>query len=377
MRRITDRLVFRLIVSHILVLVIAVGVTALLSRSLAGSFFEDHLRDMGQDQMMGGMSSVMSDELSRGFDDSFNRALTIAMIVSGIAAVGASGFAATRLVRPIERVRRATRRLASGFYSERVPVPVETELAALAHDVNSLGAALEEVEERRVRLVAEVAHELRTPLTTIQGYMEALLDGVLQPGDEIYAATAREAARLQRVAMDLSLLSRAEENRLDLNVGPLDLEVVAAEAASRLRPQFDGNGVDLIISPGENLRIQGDSDRLAQVFTNVVGNALTHTSRGGTVQVTSSRIGVLGQIRVTDTGRGIPQDQLELIFERFYRIDREAPGGTGIGLTIARRIVRLHGGNISAESAGEGRGSTFLIAVPLDSADGRPIRDES
>src|SRR4030066_1552105 len=134
----------------------------------------------------------------------FGRPLPIAAIVSAAAAALASGYAALRVLRPLEGVRRAARRLASGSYTERVPIPVESELAALAHDVNALGEALEKVEERRVRLISEVAHELRTPLTTIQGYMEGLLDGIFEPTEEIFAATAREATRLKRVAADLS-----------------------------------------------------------------------------------------------------------------------------------------------------------------------------
>jgi histidine kinase len=365
MKRVTDRLAFRLMVSHLLVVAVGVVATALLTRSLAGSFFDDHLRDMGHDPEVGGMSSMMFDQLSSGFDDSFSRAITIAVLVGVLAAVAASGFAATRLLRPIERIRRAARRLASGFYTERVPVPGETELAALAADVNALGEALEQVEERRVRLVAEVAHELRTPLTTIQGYMEALLDGVLEPSDEIFAAAAREAARLQRVATDLSLLSRAEEGRLELQIQRIDLAAVAAEAAERLRPQFDANQVALVVACREQLPVDGDADRLAQVLINIVGNALSHTSASGSVEVTCERVGRIGRVAISDTGRGIPADQLGLIFERFYRIDREAPGGTGIGLTIARRIARLHGGDVTAASPGPGGGATFSVSIPL------------
>lgn len=365
MRRVTDRLAFRLVVSHLLVVTVGVVATALLTRSLAGSFFDDHLRDMGHDPETGGMSGMMFDQLSSGFDDSFRRAITIAVLVGVLAAVAASGFAAIRLLRPIERIRRAARRLASGFYTERVPMPAETELAALAADVNALGEALEQVEERRVRLVAEVAHELRTPLTTIQGYMEALLDGVLGPSDEIYAATAREAARLQRVATDLSLLSRAEEGRLELQMRRIDLAAVATEAAQRLRAQFDANAVTLHVDCGEELPVEGDADRLAQVFTNIIGNALSHTPVNGTVAVRCERTGQMGRVAVEDTGQGIPAGQLELIFERFYRIDREAPGGTGIGLTIARRIARLHGGDVTAASPGPDGGATFTVSIPL------------
>jgi signal transduction histidine kinase len=362
MKRFLRSLRFRLVLSHLFVVVVAVIATALLSRSLAGSFFERHLADMGRDPAFGGMSTVMADQLRTGFADSFGRALTIAGLVSAAAAALASGYAAIRVLRPLEGVRRAARRLASGFYGERVPVPAEFELAALARDVNALASALEKVEERRVRLISEVAHELRTPLTTIQGYMEGLLDGVFEPDEEIFAATAREAARLKRLAADLSTLSRAEEDAVDLVTTPVDLGAVAAEAAERLRPQFEGSDVALVVRRGADLPVDGDPDRLAQVFTNIVGNALTYTPSGGRVEVTTLRRGHTAVVTIADTGRGIDPEHLEVIFERFFRTDRDAPGGTGIGLTIARRITRLHEGDVTA---GPGRGATFTVEIPL------------
>ncbi len=365
MKHLTGSLRLRLVLSHLFVVVVAVVATALLSRSLAGSFFEDHLADMAHDPSLGGMSPVMAESLRQGFTQSFGRALTIAAIVSAAAAALASGYAALRVLRPLEGVRRAARRLASGSYTERVPIPVESELAALAHDVNALGEALEKVEERRVRLISEVAHELRTPLTTIQGYMEGLLDGVFEPTEEIFAATAREATRLKRVAADLSTLSRAEESVMELVTAPVDLGAVAAEAAERLRPQFEGSDVALDVTRLGDLPVEGDHDRLTQVFTNIVGNALTYTPAGGKVEVLAQRQGADAVVTISDTGRGIDPEHLEVIFERFFRADRDAPGGTGIGLTIARRIARLHGGEVTAASPGLGQGSTFRVTLPL------------
>jgi signal transduction histidine kinase len=365
MKRITGSLLFRLVMSHLFVVAVGVVATALLSRSLAGSFFEGHLADMRANPALGGMSEAMSASLRQGFSDAFRGALTIAVLVGAAAAGLASTFSAVRVLRPLEGVRRAARRLASGFYTERVPVPAESELAALAHDVNALGEALEKVEERRVRLIAEVAHELRTPLTTIQGYMEGLLDGVFEPTGEIFAATAREATRLKRLAADLSVLSRAEEGVMELVTARVDLGAVAAEAAERLRPQFEGSDVALQVRRVVDLPVEGDPDRLAQVFTNIVGNALTYTPPGGTVEVLTQRRGGAGLVTVADTGRGIDPGHLEVIFERFFRADRDAPGGTGIGLTIARRIARLHGGEVTAASEGLGHGSTFTVEIPL------------
>jgi histidine kinase len=370
MKRFLSSLLFRLMVSHLLVVVVGVVVTALMSRSLAGSFFEGHLEDMGHDASMmgGGMSDEVFGSLREGFADSFERALTIAVIVSGVTALAASAFAATRVLRPLETVRKATRRLADGSYSERVPVPAEIELAALAHDVNALAEALEQVEERRVRLISEVAHELRSPLTTIQGYMEGLLDGVFEPNEEVFATSAREAARLQKVVADLSTLSQADEGAFQLKMTGADLGVIASEAVERLRPQFEGESIELRVEIGETLPVVGDSDRLTQVFTNIAGNALAYAGQGGHVWVRGERRGAFARVSISDDGIGIDPERLDLVFERFYRVDRDQRGGTGIGLTIARRFARLHGGDVTASSDGLDGGATFTVEIPLGGA---------
>jgi len=213
-------------------------------------------------------------------------------------------------------------------------------------------------------LISEVAHELRTPLATIKGYMEGLVDGVFPADTEIYAATAREAGRLERLANDLSELSRSDENRLALELQDLNLASVVIEVADRLRPQFDDGGVALVITSMPDLAVEADQDRMAQVFTNVVGNALTYTPSGGAVTVKGEVEDRGVKIAVTDTGKGLTSEQLDSVFERFFRVDRSVAGGTGIGLTIARNIVRMHGGDIRATSPGLGEGSTFTIGIP-------------
>jgi histidine kinase len=171
------------------------------------------------------------------------------------------------------------------------------------------------------------------------------------------------------VAADLSLLSKSEENRLDLTMELVDLGEVAAGVVAQLGPQFEAHGVAIAIERTGPLPVTGDADRLAQVFTNIVGNALEHTPEGGSVRIEARRHGDTAEVRVADTGRGIPPEMIDLVFERFFRADRTRPG-TGIGLTIARRIVRLHGGFMTAESEGPGRGATFTVSIPLG---GHPV----
>jgi signal transduction histidine kinase len=260
------------------------------------------------------------------------------------------------------------RRLATGSYHERVPIPEEEELAAVASDVNALAQALEETEQRRLQLISEVAHELRTPVATLRGYLEGLLDGVFEPDPETLAAGIRETARLERLAGDLSALSRAEEGGEDLRAEPLDLGQLAKEVARRLSPQFDDKGVALDVETGPPLRVVADRDRTAQVLTNLVGNALAYTPAAGRVSIRPFLEAGVAQVEVSDTGKGLTAEQASLVFDRFYRVDRAAGPGTGIGLTIARSLARLQGGDIAVSSGGPDMGSTFVLSLPIENS---------
>jgi len=363
LRRVLSSLRTRLVLSHVAVVVAGVVTIYFAGNRLAPLLVGDHFRQM--ELLVGSMMGLSQlDDLERGILSGFNQALIIAAAASALVALVLAAVSSSRLLRPIEMIQRATRRLAEGNYAERVPLPRESELASLASDVNTLASVLEETESRRMLLISEVAHELRTPLATIKGYMEGLLDGVFPADTEIYAATAREAGRLERLASDLSELSRSDENRLALELQDLNLASVVIEVADRLRPQFDDGGVALVITSMPDLAVEADQDRMAQVFTNVVGNALTYTTSGGAVTVKGEVEDRGVKIAVTDTGKGLTSEQLDSVFERFFRVDRSVAGGTGIGLTIARNIVRMHGGDIRATSPGLGEGSTFTIEIP-------------
>lgn len=362
MRRFTGTLRGRLLVSHLAVVAIGATVLIIAGRRLGSVFVDDHLRSMSP--MMGGMRPTETLQLEEGIRDAFNRALVWAAIASAAAAAAAAAVASSRVLRPLEQVRTVARRLASGSYHERVPLPTEDELAALAADVNALAEALEETEERRLRLVGEVAHELRTPVATLKGYLEGILDGVFQADSETLTAAVKEAGRMERLAADLSALSRAEDGRIDLILEEVDLARVVTEVAERLRPQFIDQEVRLEVDVIPASTVTIDRDRIAQVLTNVIGNALSYTPAGGLVTIQTQESGGMAHVTVTDTGRGLTAEQLAMVFERFYRVDRAAVGGTGIGLTIARRLARLHGGDVSATSTGLGQGSTFTLTIP-------------
>lgn len=362
-----NRLVVRLIASHAIVALLGAAATYLIVRQVAPDLFDQSMRNEGNGPMMGQSQGAT---LRQQFADAVDRALLVGTLVGGAGAALFGSLAAFGLVRPINRVRAATRVLASGRYAAPVPVPRERELADLVTDVNTLGAALADTETRRVHLIGEVAHEMRTPLTVIDGYVEAMIDGVLPASPEKLNEVSEEVRRLRRLSESLSALSRAEEARLDLHLQGGDLGEIAQVAAERLRSQADDAGVRLDVAPAAtSLAVQVDRDRVAQVVTNLVGNALRATPPGGQVAVSCRRDGESGLIEVADTGEGLTPEDLDRVFERFYRVPGRRQSahdtGSGIGLTIARGIVRAHGGELVARSDGPGRGASFIARVPL------------
>jgi histidine kinase len=356
------RLDVRLFASYALVVavvVVALGVTIGLR---ATSSFDERIRVAGEH----GQTEA---ESHNAFVDALWATLPIALVVSAATAGFAAVIVARRILRPISEVRQTTRRLAAGHYDERVSPPAELELAALAADVNLLADALETTEHRRAQLISEVAHEMRTPLTTIRGYAEGVLDGVFAPDEELLTAVVEETSRLERLASDLATLSRAEEHALPLQITKEDLGELATFAATRLRPQFDDKGVTLAIDDTPPLPVNVDRDRILQVITNLLGNALVYTPPNGRVAVTPERRDVHAAVAVRDSGIGIASEDLGLIFERFYRVPglTRPSGGSGIGLTIARGIAQAHRGDVKVASDGLGEGATFTLELPLAS----------
>jgi histidine kinase len=306
----------------------------------------------------------------------FQIAVQEAIIVAAIAALATavlmSLFISRRIVEPLQAISTMSQRLAQGFYRERTMINAEGELSELNRNINHLADALEQTEQRRRALLADVTHELRTPLATIEGYMEGLIDGVVKPDTETYTLLLRESIRMQRLIEDLELLSRAEAGQIRITPRSLDLRRVLESIIARLKPQFDEKGITLSSHLNDViLAVWADPDRIEQVVINLLTNALRYTPNGGEVEmhtwIEDERI--ITAIR--DTGIGIAAEHLPHLFERFYRVDKSrsrSSGGSGIGLTIARHLMYAHGGDLYAESPGVGRGSTFYITLPRASA---------
>lgn len=354
----------RLLASHLAVALTGTVVALAIGGALAGTLVGRRL---------GAMRGGMGGGQAQAAQDAVRSVLPTALAWGAVAAIAvAAGLAlllTRRIVAPLAAIRDASHRIAGGDYGLEVPQPRDAELAAVAGDLEALAGRLAESEERRARLIDEVSHEMRTPLTTIRGTMEALADGVVEPSPEAYERVAAEAARLQRLAEDLSTLSRADEHAVELRTAPGDLGALARAAADRLAPQFEHAEVALTVHAPHAAPVLADADRITQVLLNLLGNALAHTPAGGAVTVAVTGGGGEAVAEVADTGRGLAADELERVFDRFYRgSDAARSAGRGIGLTIARSLARAHGGDVTASSPGPGRGATFRLTLPAHPA---------
>ncbi|MCX6083175.1 MAG: ATP-binding protein [Chloroflexi bacterium] len=302
--------------------------------------------------------------------------LGYAIIAAILVAVMVSIIFSQQIIAPLRAMMSASQRIADGRYDERVAVSGTDELAQLAERFNRMAERLEHTESMRRQLIGDVSHELRTPLTAIGGYMEGLTDGVLPASAETFEQVKMESKRLSRLVDDLQELSRVESGAYRLNIQPVSLVDLLNTTARRLSFQFTEKHVLLHLPYGSSEsthsdlpKVMVDEDRITQVMTNLLANALIYTQPGGDVTVSMEQSGNEIQISFTDTGVGISPENCEHIFDRFYRVDksrsRAGGGGSGIGLTIARAIVDAHGGRIWAQSDGEGLGSKFIFTVPI------------
>jgi two-component system sensor histidine kinase BaeS len=301
-------------------------------------------------------------------DSSLRRALATGIgwsaLVLAILAVIAGVVFARRITRPVVALTWAARAMASGERGVRV-VDVEApgELGELSRTFNHMADTLELEDQLRRVLVADVAHELRTPLAILQATTEAMADGITEPSAATLSSLHDETLRLGRIVEDLEVLASAEAAGVALELKPVDLAVVANEAAEALQPQLEGAGIVLTrdLQPAV---VRGDKNRLHQVVTNLLTNAIKFTPAGGSVRVSVSSRDRVARIVVEDSGRGIPQEDLGHVFDRFWR----GPGvrhttGSGVGLAVVQELVHVHNGQVTVTSE-EGHGAEFVVTIP-------------
>ncbi len=369
---------WKIFISYIVVIVVLIIVMTSAAIFVAPTAFSRHLTAMEQ------MNSTPPTNPSEGlnleadlfanFRDAIKESLTLAATAALIAALIVSIFVSRRIVAPISEMMLASRRIAEGHYDERVEIPsgmggIEPdELGELALSFNQMADKLEKTEELRRQLIGDLAHELRTPLTTIQGSMEGLIDGVLPGEDHVFQNVHREAERLQNLVRDLQALSKAESGVLEFDSTPVSPLELASKVCSQLERQFQEKDVALFNEVSNALpKVIADEDRIGQVLLNLLGNALQYTPNGGQVKISASVDESFVEFSVEDTGIGIEPEHLPHVFTRFFRVDKSRSrvgGGSGIGLTIAKRLIEASGGRIWATSDGIGKGSTFCFTLP-------------
>lgn len=330
------------------------------------------------DHMIQGQASdpAVVQHAREAFQSASALSLAGALLAALVASVIVSLFVTKRVNSSLVTATNAVRRVAGGDHSARVPrVGLGREFDELAEAFNAMTADLGEVEATRTRMLGDLAHEMRTPLATLDGYLEAIVDGVHSANEETITLLRDQVARLSRLGQDIALVTTAEEGGLTMNRREITAGDLLAAGYAAAQSRYLERGVRLkqaVSDAAAQSWVDADPDRLAQVLTNLLDNALLHTPAGGQVDLTADRRGSTVVLRVADNGEGIAAEHLPHLFDRFYRVDTardRAHGGSGIGLAVVGAIVRAHGGNVTASSEGPGRGATFTVTLPMVGSD--------
>jgi signal transduction histidine kinase len=338
-------LLWRLLGAQLLVIVIAVAASGFaISQQAAQAFMAIMTR-----------YHVDPATIAAEFQTSSRRIFVVSTLVAATIAMLLGWALMTRIVRPLKLMMMLAERIAQGDYARHVDVRGRDEIARLAESLNQMAASLHRIEGLRRDLVANVAHELRTPLTTLQGYLEALRDGVTPATPGTLEILHEEVLRLVRLVDDLHQLSQFDARVLRLRTGPLDLPMLVGRLVSVYRPEFARRGLDLIEAHDDGLpSVEADGDLVDRALRNLIDNALRYAPSGATVTVAACRDGGAVRLAVSNTGEGIAPEDVPRIFERFYRGEKSRSretGGAGIGLSIVQEIARAHGGETGALSA--------------------------
>jgi signal transduction histidine kinase len=285
---------------------------------------------------------------------------------------------------PLQNTAEAARSVAAGDYDKRLTPSGPDEAHSLATSFNEMIQQVQGNQQAMRDFVANVSHELRTPLTSIQGYAQAILDGTATDAKTAAGVIHGESERLGRLVEELLDLARMDTGQAPLERKPVELGQILAAIVERLKLKAANEGVQLQNETPFLPSLIGDGDRLAQVFTNLIDNALKHTPEGGKVRLKAETSAGWVTVHIDDTGPGIPPEELSRIFERFYQLDKarsgSEPRGAGLGLAISREIVEAHGGSLEAQSV-VGRGSRFTVRLPIVQPDdetlAKPHKDSS
>ncbi|MEM6835950.1 MAG: HAMP domain-containing sensor histidine kinase [Cyanobacteria bacterium P01_C01_bin.120] len=357
----------RLFRAHLTVLAIGILTLTLVGWLYTPRIFVLHLRRVEGPNFR---IAQFQGQLVEAFQVAWGRGMLWAGLLGGIAASSLSYWLSQRIIQPLLEMEEITGSFAAGKLERRLPEYEILELTQLANSVNHMAADIQSVEQRRRDLVSDLSHELRTPLTILKGYLEGLADGTIEADPAVYERLARETKRLQRLVNDLQELSQLESGYLPIAPQPTDIGELLSYVVARFADQrLAEDPVALRLNCAPQLPLaHADAERIEQVMVNLLSNALRHTEKG-TVTVSAWATERQLWVAVADTGPGIAAEDVTHVFDRFWRADRSrdrASGGTGIGLTICRRLIELHGGHIEVAST-LGEGSIFRFWLPVAS----------
>ncbi len=301
------------------------------------------------------------------FIERINMTLLYGALIGAVIALLLGVFLSRTLTRPIRELTQATHAVAEGDLSQQVPIRSRDELGELAQAFNKMSAQLLRSVNARKQMTADIAHELRTPLSLILGHAEAVHDGVLPPTHENFEIIREEATRLEHLVNDLRILSLADAGELSIQLQTIEPQRLIHEVASLYQYQAQRKNITFELDvPATLPNIEVDPGRMTQVLTNILDNALRHTPEGGRIILAAQEVDDMVELSVQDSGPGLSIEDIDRIFERFYRADasrQREDGGSGLGLAIARSIVQAHGGQLWAESE-TGSGLKVRIRLP-------------
>ncbi|BCS81104.1 two-component sensor histidine kinase [Caldicellulosiruptor diazotrophicus] len=275
-----------------------------------------------------------------------------------------------RIITPIKKLAQASRRIAEGDFSQKIPIPnnSDDEISELISSFNYMTEKLENLEMMRKSFISNVSHELRSPLTSIRGFVEGILDKTIPDDKKDFYLTLvkEEVIKLNNLINQLLELSRLEWGKINLNLSEFKIYSVIVEELIKFEKRIEEKEIDVTLQVDEELIVKADKDLISRVVHNLLDNAIKYNKVGGKIYIYSEVVNGKAYITIQDTGMGIPEKLQKLIWERFYKVDesRSLENGVGLGLSIVKEIIKLHKQNIWVESE-EGVGSKFTFTLDL------------
>ncbi len=354
-KRLHTRLAFIIIGTATCILLIST-LSVILATHYHISMFHDQAAGMNHDVS----------QLDYHLEQALFQSIMLTFAGSIILAVLIGFYIAKRISRPLVDMKQAAERMSDGQLDTRVMIGGNDELAELGTSLNELAAQLHKQEQLRITMTEDIAHELRTPLATLKSHMRAFEDGVWEPTPERIHACLEEIERLTQMVAELEDLTHMDSPAFQLERKREPLDAILAQGVDLVAAAYLEKNVGLSFRCSPNIQIFADRNRMIQIFVNLLSNALKFTPEHGQVQIEAAEEEQDVLIRVQDSGSGIGQEDLPYIFERFYRGDKSRnrkTGGSGLGLTIVKKLVTAHGGQVWAEST---HGTTFMIRLPKE-----------